>query len=121
MRRLVLFRASLVTLLVTLFVTLTVLVAAVPGFSREVNAAPLPAGSTTAVPASIVIGFVGGFVSHDNSHHGPVQLAEQIRRTVPKDTYIQVFENRRRKRAYDAVVRLLDTNHDGVLSGEEKA
>jgi pimeloyl-ACP methyl ester carboxylesterase len=68
-----------------------------------------------------VIGFVGGFVGHDNQHHGPVQLAQQIQRTVPKDTYVRVFENRRRKRAYDAIVRLLDTNHDGVLSGEEKA
>jgi pimeloyl-ACP methyl ester carboxylesterase len=32
-----------------------------------------------------------------------------------------VFENRRRKRAYDAIIRLLDVNHDGVLSSEEKA
>jgi pimeloyl-ACP methyl ester carboxylesterase len=104
------FRASLVTL--------TLLGAAMPGLSRAVNG---PTAETTAVPFNIVIGFVGGFVSHDNPHHGPVQLAEQIRRTVPKDTYIQVFENRRRKKAHDAILRLLDTNHDGVLSGEEKA
>ena len=112
MRRLVLFRASLVTL--------TILGATVPGLSRGVNGALLPP-ETTAAPSNIVIGFVGGFVSHDDVHHGPVQLAEQMRRTFPKDTYIRVFENRRRKRAYDAIVRLLDTNHDGVLSGEEKA
>ena len=120
MRRFVLFRSWLVTFLGTLLVTLTILVTAAPGLSRGMHAAPLPA-ETTAVPSNIVIGFVGGFVRHDNPHHGPVQLAEQIRRTVPKDTYIRVFENRRRKRAYDAIVRLLDTNHDGVLSGEEKA
>jgi pimeloyl-ACP methyl ester carboxylesterase len=116
LRRFVPFRASFITLLVTL----TILVVTVPGLSRAENAAPLPA-ETTAVPSNIVIGFVGGFVRHDTPHHGPVQLAKQIRRTVPKDTYIQVFENRRRKQAYDAIVRLLDTNHDGVLSGEEKA
>jgi hypothetical protein len=115
-RRFVLFRASLVTLLVTL----TILGWNLPGLARGVNGAS-PAVETTAVPSSIVIGFVGGFVSHDDLHHGPVQLAEQMRRSVPKDTYIRVFENRRRKRAYDAVIRLLDTNHDGVLSGEEKA
>jgi pimeloyl-ACP methyl ester carboxylesterase len=68
-----------------------------------------------------VIGFVGGFISHDNPHHGTVQLAERIRRSVPKDTFVGVFENRRRKLAYDAVVRLLDADHDGVLSAEEKA
>jgi hypothetical protein len=119
-RRFVLFRSSLATLFVTLFVTVTILGVTTPGLSRGVNAAAIPA-ETTAVPSNIVIGFVGGFVSHDNLHHGPVQLAEQIRRTVPKDTYIQVFENRRRKQAYDAVIRLLDVNHDGVLSREEKA
>jgi pimeloyl-ACP methyl ester carboxylesterase len=111
-----LFRASLVPLLVTL----TILAATVPGFSRAADGAAV-SHETTTPPSNIVIGFVGGFVSHDDLHHGPVQLAEQIRRTVPKDTYIQVFENRRRKRAYDAIVRLLDTDHDGVLSAEEKA
>jgi hypothetical protein len=99
---------------------LTLFIAITPWLSRAENAAPL-ASETTAVPSNIVIGFVGGFVGHDNLHHGPVQLAEQIRRTVPKDTYIRVFENRRRKQAYEAIVRLLDTNHDGVLSGQEKA
>jgi len=118
MRRLA-FRASFVKSFVTSFVTLTILGATVPGFAREVNGAPL--SSETAAPSSIVIGFVGGFVRHDNPHHGPVQLAEQIRRTVPKDTYVRVFENRRRKPAYEAILRLLDTDHDGVLSGEEKA
>jgi pimeloyl-ACP methyl ester carboxylesterase len=102
------------------FVALTLLIALTPGLSRALSGATLPPG-TTAAPSNIVIGFVGGFVRHDNPHHGSVRLAEQIRRTVPKDTYVRVFENRRRKRAYDAIVRLLDANHDGVLSSEEKA
>jgi len=50
-----------------------------------------------------------------------VQLARRIRQTAPKDTYVRVFENRRRKRAYDAILRLLDTDHDGSVSAEEKA
>jgi len=68
-----------------------------------------------------VIGFVGGFVAHDDLRHGPVRLAQRIQQTVSKDTYVRVFENRRRKRAYDAILRLLDTDHDGSLSAEEKA
>jgi len=111
-RRLTSFRAWLVAL--------TIVIATVPVLSQPVDAARLRA-ATTAAPSNIVIGFVGGFVGHDNPHHGPVQLAQQIQRTVPKDTYVRVFENRHRKRAYDTVVRLLDTNHDGVLSLEEKA
>jgi pimeloyl-ACP methyl ester carboxylesterase len=101
-------------------VTLAILVATTPGLLRAASAPPL-APETTAAPSSIVIGFVGGFVHHDNPHHGPVQLAKQIRQALSKDTYVRVFENRRRKRAYDTVLRLLDTNHDGVLSSEEKA
>jgi hypothetical protein len=68
-----------------------------------------------------VVGFVGGFVSHDNPHHGPVKFAKQIRSTVPQGTYVRVFENRHRKQAYAAILHLLDANHDGVLSAEEKS
>lgn len=68
----------------------------------------------------IVIGFVGGFVRHNDPRHGPVQFAQRVRRDAPAGTYVQVFENRRRRNAYKTVIRLLDTNHDGLLSSEEK-
>jgi pimeloyl-ACP methyl ester carboxylesterase len=74
-----------------------------------------------AVPSGIVIGFVGGFVRHDDPRHGPVQLAQRIQRGSPKDTYVEVFENRRRKNAHKTIVRLLDANHDHILSSDEKA
>jgi hypothetical protein len=80
----------------------------------------LAAGSEVATPA-IVIGFVGGFVRRDDPHHGPVQLAQRIQRTVPKTTHVEVFENRHRAQARAAILRLLDTNHDGILSEEEKS
>jgi pimeloyl-ACP methyl ester carboxylesterase len=75
---------------------------------------------STSAPSNIVIGFVGGFVNSDNQHHGPVQLAERIRRNSPQGTYVRVFENRRRKQAYKVIVRLLDADRDGVLSVEER-
>jgi hypothetical protein len=78
------------------------------------------AGSEPATSA-IVIGFVGGFVRRDDQHHGPVQLAQRIQRTVPKTTHVEVFENRHRAQAHAAILRLLDTNHDGILSDEEKS
>jgi pimeloyl-ACP methyl ester carboxylesterase len=68
----------------------------------------------------ILVGFAGGFVRHNNPHHGPVQLAQRLRREAPAGTYVEVFENRRRKKAYKTVLRLLDSNHDGNLSEEEK-
>jgi hypothetical protein len=72
-------------------------------------------------PSSIVIGFVGGFVRHDNPHHGPVIFATHLQQTAPQGAYVQVFENRHRNSAYKTIVRLLDRNHDGVLSDDEKA
>ena len=102
-----------------LAVTLAILAATMPR-ALAVDSAKLHTVKA-APPANIVIGFVGGFVGHDNRHHGPVQLAQRIRPEFAKDTYVRVFENRRRKRAYDTIVQLLDTNGDGTLSAEEKA
>ncbi len=70
-------------------------------------------------PSYIVIGFVGGFVRHNNPNHGPVKVAERIKRTDSGNTYVQVFENRHRRAAYKTVVHLLDRDHDGILSPQE--
>jgi pimeloyl-ACP methyl ester carboxylesterase len=99
-------------------VALVILITTTPRLSRAVDTSVLRPDASS--PSNIVIGFVGGFVSHDNPHHGPVQLAERIRQSVPKGTYVRVFENRHRKLAYNDVLRLLDSDHDGVLSPEEK-
>ncbi len=112
MGRSVLFRASIVLL--------AALATALPLLSRASDTSVIHPSSGHA-PTNIVIGFVGGFVDHENPHHGPVILARQIQKAAPKDTYVQVFENRRRKQAYNTIIRLLDSNHDGVLSAEEKA
>jgi pimeloyl-ACP methyl ester carboxylesterase len=69
----------------------------------------------------ILVGFAGGFVRHNNPHHGPVQLAERLQQEAPKGTYVQVFENRRRKSAYKIILNLLDSNHNGILTENEKA
>lgn len=100
-----------------LLYTLMFLALALP--SAATDAVSVPA--TPGPHSSIVIGFVGGFVGHDNSHHGPVRLAARIHSSVPKETYVRVFENRRRREAYEIIVRMLDTNRDGILSPQEKA
>jgi hypothetical protein len=107
------------TQLRTLIVALAVVGASLP--MARASGASSPVRESTMAGPNIVIGFVGGFVGHDNLRHGPVQLAQRIKRTAPKDTTVLVFENRHRRRAFGAVVHLLDTNHDGTLSPEEKA
>ena len=72
-------------------------------------------------PSYILVGFVGGFVRHTNGHHGPVLLAHRLQQESPKDTHIQVFENRHRKAALKTILHLLDTDQNGVLSEQEKA
>ena len=84
--------------------------------------APATAASSTnsASPPTIVIGFVGGYVSHNNLSHMEAHLAAQIRSEYPTGVYAAAFENHRRKQAQAAILRLLDTNHDGKLSNREK-
>jgi hypothetical protein len=67
-----------------------------------------------------VVGFVGGFVRHDDTVHSGVQLAARIRGAHPSGVYIEVFENRRREQAHQEIMKILDTDHDGTLSDEEK-
>jgi hypothetical protein len=97
-------------------------VAVPPGYSASgVHPSDVPLISSTASSSpDIVVGFVGGFVRHDDPHHGPVKLAQRLRETYPAGVAIETFENRHRKSAYRAIVRLLDTNHDGVLSEAER-
>ena len=101
-----------------LFVALVLLAASVLSVFAEDGAV---ASRSPANVSTIVIGFTGGFVRHDNPHHGPVKLAQRIQNNLPHDTYVRVFENRHRKSAYNTILRLLDRDHDGVLTGEEKA
>jgi len=54
---------------------------------------------------TIVIGFVGGMVRHDDRTHTEVQLAEKLRRDFPSNVYVAVFENRRREGARHEILR----------------
>jgi len=77
-------------------------------------ASPAPPGPV------IVIGFVGGFVRHDNLIHSEVQLAARLNQGHRADVFAEAFENRRREKAHIEILRLLDGNHDGELSSDEK-
>ncbi len=85
------------------------------------NSARLTAASFELTPSpAIVIGFVGGFVRSDAMAHSEVQVAAHLRRDYPSGVYAEVFENHHREMARAEIVRLVDANHDGTLSGEEK-
>jgi hypothetical protein len=84
------------------------------------SAASPDAPSKSSSPTSIVIGFVGGFVRSDDRLHTEVQLADRLRGDFAPQVAVQLFANHRGKTAYDSVLRLLDRDHDGALSRQEK-
>jgi hypothetical protein len=92
----------------------------IAAFGEAGSPAPVTPAGTLEAPSAIVIGFVGGFVKHDNRVHSTVQVVEHLRNEYPVGAYVRAFENRRRKKAHQEILRRLDLNHDGALSAEEK-
>jgi hypothetical protein len=68
----------------------------------------------------IVIGFVGGYVRHDNGVHSVVQIAERLRKAYPEGVAVLVFENHHRAEAHQEILRLLSGNQTGKPTDEEK-
>ncbi len=83
-------------------------------------ASPVSAPDAITKTPVIVIGFVGGFIRHDDTVHSAVQVAAHLRHDYPSGVCAEVLENRRQEKAHAEIVRLLDTDHDGTLSAEEK-
>jgi pimeloyl-ACP methyl ester carboxylesterase len=70
-------------------------------------------------PSAIVVGFVGGFVHVDDIRHGEVKMVEQLRATYGDRVRVQLFKNRDKTKAHESILRWLDSNSDGSLSGDE--
>jgi len=101
---------------------LTAMVLAASGIAHGQEIALREAPSAVAVPTTrnvIIVGFVGGFVSRNDTKHPEVEFAAYLRDRYPS-IHAEVFGNHHGRMALHQVVRLLDTDHDGVLSSLEK-
>jgi hypothetical protein len=96
------------------------LISAVPAFGQIAVNPAIAKQSVPQVSPAIVIGFVGGYIDPDSDVHGGVKLAEHLRQEYPSGVYVKVFENRQGEEAHKEILHLLDANHDGTLSSEEK-
>lgn len=72
-----------------------------------------------AVPV-IVIGFLGGFVHHDDAAHAEVSLAQHLQSEYPAGVLVATFENRRRYEARKLILHLLAPERDGNPTEAEK-
>ena len=88
--------------------------------SQIVSAQPDSRNEVSAKPPAIVIGFLGGFVAHDNPNHSEVQLAARLRKLYPTGVHVETFESYRGERALHRIRKILDANQDGTLTPEEK-
>ena len=101
---------------------LTAMALVAPDIARGQNVSLPEVGSAVTTPNLqnvIIIGFVGGFVSRNDTKHPEVQFAAYLRDRYPL-IHSEVFGNHHGRKALHQVVRLLDTDHDGVLSSLEK-
>jgi pimeloyl-ACP methyl ester carboxylesterase len=112
----------------TLVVVLAAMVPLAPGIAHSQQAVLHEATSTAEVGSAmlapaprnvIIIGFVGGFVSRNDTRHPEVQFAAYLRDRYPS-IHADVFGNHHGQKALQDVVHLLDTDHNGVLSSIEK-
>lgn len=87
---------------------------------RLVLAYPLAGNDSSVKPPAMIIGFVGGYISHDNPVHSEVQLAARLRKEYPAGVRVQTYESYRGAQARQDTVNLLDANHDGTLTTAEK-
>jgi hypothetical protein len=87
--------------------------------SARSQAIPLPAVGSP-LHKVIVVGFVGGFVKHDDAKHAEVQFAARLRDRYASAVEVRVFGNHSGQEALRYVLHLLDTNRDGVLTAPER-
>jgi hypothetical protein len=76
--------------------------------------------SEIAPAETIVIGFVGGFVKADDTSHPEVLFGSYLRERYPNGVSVKVFSNHDEKGALAYIMGHLDTDHDGVVSSEER-
>src|SRR6202047_3051893 len=85
------------------------------------NARPrVRAAGVSATPPVIVVGFLGGFVKHDNLVHSEVQLAARLRKEYPAGVDVETFESYRGEKPHKKILELIDADHEGTLSAKEK-
>ncbi len=81
---------------------------------------PLAGDQTPANSFAIVVGFVGGFVRHNDPVHSEVELAERLRREYPSGVDVETFESYRGEAARKRILLLLAKSRSSKPTSDEK-
>jgi hypothetical protein len=118
-------RVTVRTITSWLVIVLYASVAALPGVAAR-DASEISSESSAAVSVSqtispvIVVGFLGGFVAHDEPHHPEVQLIRDLHQEYPEHVYFGLFENSKVGEAYRSILNQLGAKENQELSDAEK-
>lgn len=89
------------------------------GCSASLRPSSVLPPSQTSSPV-MVMGFLGGFVPHDEPHHPEVQLIRDLRQEYPEQVYFGLFENNKVGEAYSTILTRLGGTARGELSDTQK-
>jgi hypothetical protein len=68
----------------------------------------------------IVVGFVGGFAKDDDLNHPEVNFAAMLNDSYPSTLHAEVFANHKGNKALQRVLRLVDSDENGLITADEK-
>ena len=69
---------------------------------------------------TIIIGFLGGYVSGNSPIRSEVKMAARLRADYPGSIRVETFANRDMSGAYDQILKFISANHQGKPTDEEK-
>jgi hypothetical protein len=87
---------------------------------RQSTAASNPTVAADSGSQTIIIGFLGGYVSGDNPVRSEVRMARHLRATYPKNVRVETLANRGLNDAYKEILKFIAGGRDGNLSEEQK-
>lgn len=67
-------------------------------------------------PPTLVIGFMGGFVHSDDLRHSEAQLAQRLQQNYGDRVTVEMFENRQRTQAHEAIIDWLSKLRDAGVT-----
>jgi hypothetical protein len=84
------------------------------------GAASQPDPARASPPPTIILGFLGGFVRHDDAVHTTVQVARNLQKDYPEGVHVETFENRHMDDAHRLILQLLGAGRSDTAANQRR-